>query len=553
MLNCLNYLVLGVRSKKTMAPKVCVPADFGKQHIGAPSHGNLTFTLQEGVKIKANSIILSLNSPVIDELTTNLHQTSLEADDFSREAVDCFIEAAYTGEVEALNRENFRDVNKMSAVFKVNWLADRCEQYFESYLRALDSESSYTEILFAVEEAVFLMSALKSRTFLNMVVQKMSGFNGRDPFIFGYLSNLSAATFLQIDACVAIVNADIHVLVELLLTYLEEKDIFSFDEKSRYLFEILDLDLCYMKSPKTHEKLFSVLKSMENLKSEDYKLILGKLEQISSQNVVSYWSVVAMKPFGPYLQSSLNSMINTLVADKTVDNMYKLVDGIWLRLRECHDDTEFLIEDLWEIKDMYGWEKIDYEYVNRLFVHSASAECKCFVERLRNCSSLVSKRHDKFYASSSSEYSSPNAFIREIFDKDNEILFHVENPEYSDISFILSSTPMKGNDPNTFSLKWGALSRRPNFVVPKVHFALERWKDDQWSIIPITWCSKPVCESTRRVWHWGPIWFGNIGENVFHKLIKGDEKLVNWKPSIGSFEECKYRFVLFIVGLKKEA
>ena len=42
-----------------MAPKVCVPADFGRHHIGAPSHGNLTFNLGEGVQIKANSIILS--------------------------------------------------------------------------------------------------------------------------------------------------------------------------------------------------------------------------------------------------------------------------------------------------------------------------------------------------------------------------------------------------------------------------------------------------------------------------------------------------------------
>ena len=67
-----------------MAPKVCVPADFGKHHIGAPSHGNLTFNMKEGEPIKANSIILSLNSPVIDNLTTDLHLTSIDVEDFSR-------------------------------------------------------------------------------------------------------------------------------------------------------------------------------------------------------------------------------------------------------------------------------------------------------------------------------------------------------------------------------------------------------------------------------------------------------------------------------------
>ena len=133
-----------------MAPKVVVPADFGRHHIGAPSHGNLTFNLAEGLQVKANSIILSLNSPVIDRMTTDLHLTSLDADDFSRGAVDCFIEASYTGEVEALNLGNFRDVTKMSIVFNVSWMSARCEKYFVSYLDKLDSQSSYTDLLFAV-------------------------------------------------------------------------------------------------------------------------------------------------------------------------------------------------------------------------------------------------------------------------------------------------------------------------------------------------------------------------------------------------------------------
>ena len=114
-----------------MAPKVKVPADFGRQHIGAPSHGNLTFKLKDGEETKANSMILSLNSPVIDHLTTNLDQQSLDVDDFHRDAVDCFIEAAYTGELEHINQANFRDVNKMSHVFDVSWLNKKCADYFK--------------------------------------------------------------------------------------------------------------------------------------------------------------------------------------------------------------------------------------------------------------------------------------------------------------------------------------------------------------------------------------------------------------------------------------
>ena len=57
-----------------MRPLIKVPANFGKEHINSPVHGNLVLKLKEGREIKTNSMIMSLNSPVIDNLTTNLFQ-----------------------------------------------------------------------------------------------------------------------------------------------------------------------------------------------------------------------------------------------------------------------------------------------------------------------------------------------------------------------------------------------------------------------------------------------------------------------------------------------
>ena len=58
----------------TMAPRIRVPANFGKEHINSPAHGNLLLKLKDGQEIRTNSMIMSLNSPVIDNLTTNLFQ-----------------------------------------------------------------------------------------------------------------------------------------------------------------------------------------------------------------------------------------------------------------------------------------------------------------------------------------------------------------------------------------------------------------------------------------------------------------------------------------------
>ena len=60
-----------------MRPRIRVPANFGKEHINSPVHGNLVLKLKEGEEIKTNSMIMSFNSPVIENLTTNLFQVKL--------------------------------------------------------------------------------------------------------------------------------------------------------------------------------------------------------------------------------------------------------------------------------------------------------------------------------------------------------------------------------------------------------------------------------------------------------------------------------------------
>ena len=57
-----------------MAPNIRIPANFGKKHINSPVHGNLLLKLRDGEEIRTNSMIMSLNSPVIDRLTSELHQ-----------------------------------------------------------------------------------------------------------------------------------------------------------------------------------------------------------------------------------------------------------------------------------------------------------------------------------------------------------------------------------------------------------------------------------------------------------------------------------------------
>ena len=57
-----------------MAPNISVPANFGIKHLNSPAHGNLILKLKDGEEMRTNSMIMSLNSPVIENLTTDLAQ-----------------------------------------------------------------------------------------------------------------------------------------------------------------------------------------------------------------------------------------------------------------------------------------------------------------------------------------------------------------------------------------------------------------------------------------------------------------------------------------------
>ena len=554
-----------------MAPKVCVPADFGRHHIGAPSHGNLTFNLGEGVQIKANSIILSLNSPVIDDLTTNLHLTSLEAEDFSREAVDCFIEASYTGEIEAVTVGNFRDVNKMSRVFDVSWLVARCEEYFVSYLDKLDSESNYPDILFAVEEAVYLLSTVKKRDFLELVVKKMTTIAAatRDSFIKEYLINLSTLSTCKLDACLAIMSSSVQVLVESLVIHLEKPENNNFDHNSRYLLKNLDMSLCFDENPEIHTRLFAVLRDLNSIAKEDFQLLLDMHQKVTSRKAKGPVSnslepvsnspspVLKLGSFKAYMSEDLNfdTVFEMFAARTDIDNLYEFFDGIWSRIVniKCESESQVVVRKIVDLKNKRNWSKIHYRYVEAVLNTGLTPpHAKLLLESLRNCAELVSRAHDADFHMMKIKIMEclPSEFVQKMFCENSDIKFEIPDLKFADRTFILSTTPMHGNKPDSFGLKWGLFDSddmRQTNSQPRLHFALERHIYHNVFMYPLTWCGKPTCDETKTYWNWGYIKFHDetVGEL---NMLESKEGSMEWKFKQELYnEQYKVKLVCFVI------
>ena len=111
----------------TKVAKVSVPSNFGVENLHNQFHGNVDVEFDDGSTMKVNSLILSWNSSVFDHSFKEMRLTKIEIKDYSKEAVILFLECLYSGDVK-LEKSSFRELNKLSLFFKIDWLSQRCRE-----------------------------------------------------------------------------------------------------------------------------------------------------------------------------------------------------------------------------------------------------------------------------------------------------------------------------------------------------------------------------------------------------------------------------------------
>ena len=216
----------------------------------------------------ASSVILSFNSSVIDHMTTTLHMTSVDMLEFSEAAVQVFVDSAYSGTAEEINREIFRDINKIANVFEVAWLVSKCYGYFAELSNSVTS-GSYEELLFLFEEAGFVFENLKTKDFLKVAVQKIESLNCKQQFLQKYLENAERLSSKKLDTVIALAGNDVNIVVKTLVNQLSE--MFKVQAPNlplhcKYLLDNCELHIMcqHSKYKNLFNELFDVLKDLPN-------------------------------------------------------------------------------------------------------------------------------------------------------------------------------------------------------------------------------------------------------------------------------------------------
>ena len=249
-----------------MVPNITVPMNFGRHLLDSPTHSTLELKAKNGATVRASSVILSFNSPVIDHMTTTLHLTSVDMEEFSEKAVRYFVDAAYSGETPPISRDMFRDINKMSHVFKVTWLVTRCSELFTGIAKEI-GKPTYQDLVFLFDEAAFALEKTKSREIVKIAFNEIRSANGEEDFISRYIKeNLHTLSHQQMELILELAGAtNVQYVVKPLTQYLEDslsKEDRNVSDNYKYLLDNSDLYICQQNTPIIAEKHFDVLEQV---------------------------------------------------------------------------------------------------------------------------------------------------------------------------------------------------------------------------------------------------------------------------------------------------
>ena len=426
-----------------MAPNVSVPMNFGIRLLDSPTHSTLELKASQGAVIPASSVILSFNSPVIDHMTTTLHLTSVDMEEFSEDAVRYFVDAAYSGESPPISRVLFRDINKLANVFEMSWLATRCIEQFDNIAAAI-REPSYEDFFFLFDEAEFVLSKLKSREMVEIALTKILSLNGQEDFISRYLVNISSLTCQQLDLIIEIAGTKVEFVVKPLteqLTAILSEGRKEVPVNCKYLLDNCELQFCQLNHASLHEQLLDVLQGLAAQSFDEFRWV-HQLLRNSSKKALQYTScprttaatlgISSETSVIPNLFHSLDcsltfeEVVDWLGASERVINLMMFFEGLWMWMWTnkkynvvCSD---LLLQKMHDIKDKREWDVINQHWLRLKMCDNEDGR---FFRKIKSDRRLCSSAYDqKKWISTGGEEKFKH--INSIFNEETKLTFCID-------------------------------------------------------------------------------------------------------------------------------
>ena len=495
-----------------MAPNVAVPMNFGIRLLDSPTHSTLELKASQGAVIPASSVILSFNSPVIDHMTTTLHLTSVDMEEFSEDAVRYFVDAAYSGESPPISRVLFRDINKLANVFEMSWLATSCVEQFTEIAAAI-REPSYEDFLFLFEEAAFVLTKLKSREMVEIAFTKIQSLNGQQDFINRYFENLSYLTCQQLDLIIELAGTKVEFVVKPLteqLTASLSRGETVVPANCKYLLENSELYLCQQRNIKMFEQLFDLLENIRKSVVKRERQSKSLAGSSTSTDILDDVNVIPNLFHTLDCSMTSDEVVDWLGKSEQVTNLMMFFEGLWTWMWMNKDfkveSSPQLLQTIYEIKEIRKWNRFHHHWLN---YNRHAFQNKSFLSIIKSDQRFCSSSNEKQYWISHISNSSYGS-ISSLFEENTRIECLGKHPYVKDCSkpgycgFILKTVSAKDGaniklctDPSEYSEK---IHYHEEFQAKDMHLSIFTYVT-KFTNVSLSWCGKPEFKSGKVCWN----------------------------------------------------
>ena len=333
----------------------------------------ITLKIKDGDPLIVERELLTKDSRVFKNLIDELHFFELEMDDFETVSVKLFLqflEDKKIEEVEAHLEVRFRELNKMSVVFKVEWLEEECRKFLRNKTREGMEENLK---VFVFEECLFILRKWGKRDMINAFISDLA-FEDNSVLISKYLDDLDKLDQFQISALLELGGSNSELFLKNILQNVTTKNALSENaiyllQKMDFLFNDADNDL--------YTELLDTASKLPDLSLETMKLVL----QLTADTMKTANSVSKKKKKSDentVIKDGLEILlfnietdplkgITDLLSDGKIWSMYVVVEHLLLiccKYAPSNKESQIFITALENIVSCKEVRKVSYKYLD---------------------------------------------------------------------------------------------------------------------------------------------------------------------------------------------
>ena len=498
-----------------MASKISVPCDFGIENMYDPFHGNVNIEFADETKIKVNSLILSWNSATFCYFFNELRLENVEIKDFTKDAVILYLESLYSGDLK-LEKGLFRELYKLSVVFKTKWLSERCTEYFYQLCESLSNE--FEDLCFVFSEALYANHTLKNGDLMDMVVDRFSKIeNIANKFVERYLKEtFSSTSSVTLDNLLLICAEDYVPVLRSLKEHLVRGEI---DDTTRSLLTNPEIVECLAENLDIYEEIFELLvnksgnmvggelkdelKMLTNLSFSVIRATRSPSRTLSKQDIPVKNIPNLFHDYNVFNELSDEEIIQKLSSMPNI-SVFMFVDLFCLsgfKTNTLHEVLQNITQTLCRVPSRY-FKSFFYNTLPKTFLSEDDTACIVGTELTKNKLVTTSELY-KFY------FQHPAAPLCE---------------KHTECGFLLKVTPCLKYEVGNFNIQLVTEeSEYPADIhchskvisAAHMHLVVEMYFNDRWYNTCISWRGKPEYSEEKG----GVVWGGLLCDNSRVRLV----------------------------------